>query len=239
MRRSDAGDRLPLVVISHGTGGGAATLSWLAEALATNGYVVAAVNHHGNTAVEPAYRLEGFMLWWERARDLSVLIDRLLDDPDFGPHIDRSRIGVAGFSLGGYTALATVGGRLDYERWKTFCAAHLGDPNCNLPPEASFTMTDVQRLLDSDPRVRAAVGHAGDSYADPRIRAAFVMAPVLGPALTPESLRAITTPVRIVVGTDDEQAIPAVNAEPITATIPGAALETIPDVQPLHVPGAL
>ena len=41
---TDAGDRLPLVVISHGTGGGAATLSWLAEALATNGYVVAAVH---------------------------------------------------------------------------------------------------------------------------------------------------------------------------------------------------
>lgn len=227
---ADAGELLPLVVLSHGTGGGAATLSWLAETLASEGYLVAAVNHHGNTAVEPAYRLEGFMLWWERARDLSVLIDRLLDDPEFGPRVDRSRIGVAGFSLGGYTALAAVGGRLDYERWKTFCAAHPRDPNCNLPPEVSFTMADVERALASNPRVRAAIDHAADSYQDARIRSAFVMAPVLGPALTPESLGAIARPVRIVVGSRDEQAIPSVNAEPIAAAIPGAVLEIAPDI---------
>jgi predicted dienelactone hydrolase len=64
--------KFPLVVLSHGTGGGAATLSWLAETLASNGYVVAAVNHHGNTAAEPSYRPQGFILWWERARDVSL-----------------------------------------------------------------------------------------------------------------------------------------------------------------------
>lgn len=63
--------KLPLVVLSHGTGGGAATMSWPAETLASNGYVVAAVNHHGNTAAEPAYQIQGFMLWWERAKDMS------------------------------------------------------------------------------------------------------------------------------------------------------------------------
>jgi hypothetical protein len=46
--------KFPLVVLSHGTGGGAATLAWLAETLASNGYIVAAVNHHGNTAAEPS-----------------------------------------------------------------------------------------------------------------------------------------------------------------------------------------
>jgi dienelactone hydrolase len=41
----DSGKR-PLVVLSHGTGGGAAGMAWLAETLASNGYIVAAVNHH-------------------------------------------------------------------------------------------------------------------------------------------------------------------------------------------------
>ena len=41
----------PLVVLSHGTGGSALQLSWLAEHLASNGYIVAAVNHHGNTCL--------------------------------------------------------------------------------------------------------------------------------------------------------------------------------------------
>jgi len=41
----------PLIVLSHGTGGSTAQLSWPAEHLVTGGYMVAAVNHHGNTAV--------------------------------------------------------------------------------------------------------------------------------------------------------------------------------------------
>lgn len=45
-------EQYPLIVLSHGTGGAVAQLSWLAEALASEGYVVAAVNHHGNTAID-------------------------------------------------------------------------------------------------------------------------------------------------------------------------------------------
>ena len=222
--------KLPLVVLSHGTGAGAAAISWLAETLASNGYIVAAVNHHGNTAAEPSYQPQGFILWWERARDISVLIDKLLADPRFGPHIDPSRIGVAGFSLGGYTALATVGARLDYEQWKSFCANNPADPNCNVPPEASFSMADVQRLLDHDDRVKEAVSHSHQSFRDARIRAAFAIAPVLGPVMTKASLAEVRVPVRIIVGSKDDQAFPDINARPIAAAIPNAELEVIPNV---------
>jgi predicted dienelactone hydrolase len=223
--------KLPLVVISHGTGGAAAAISWLAEALASNGYIVAAVNHHGNTAAEPSYQPQGFILWWERARDISVLIDKLLADPRFGPHIDPSRIGAAGFSLGGYTVLATVGARLDYKQWKSFCADRPDDPNCKPPPEASFTMADVQRLLDRDDRVKESVSHSQDSFRDARIRAAFAIAPVLGPAMTKASLAEVRVPVRIVVGSKDDQAPPDVNAKFLAATIPNAELEVLPNVR--------
>jgi predicted dienelactone hydrolase len=54
--------------------------------------------------MEP-YTVQGFTLWWERAKDLSTVLDDVLADPDFGPHIDRRRIGAAGFSLGGYTVI--------------------------------------------------------------------------------------------------------------------------------------
>jgi len=222
--------KFPLVVLSHGTGGGAATLAWLAETLASNGYVVAAVNHHGNTAAEPSYQVQGFILWWERARDISVLIDELLADPTFGAQIDPSRIGVAGFSLGGYTALAAVGARLAHGQWKSFCGSNPADPNCNLPPEASFSMADVQQLLEHDDRVKEAIGHSHESFRDSRIKAAFAIAPVLGPALTRDSLADIGTPVRIIVGSADDQAIPDVNARPIAAAIPMAELEVLPNV---------
>lgn len=40
----------PLILMSHGTGGSAPQMLWLAQALVQQGYWVAAVNHHGNTA---------------------------------------------------------------------------------------------------------------------------------------------------------------------------------------------
>lgn len=81
--------RLPLVVVSHGTGGSGLRMAWLGEALAAHGYIVAAVNHPGNNAAEP-YTVEGFSIWWERARDLSEVVSGMLSDAEFGAHIDAS-----------------------------------------------------------------------------------------------------------------------------------------------------
>ena len=50
----------PLILLSHGTGGTALQLGWLASYLVSRGYVVAGVNHHGNTAMEP-YTVQGFV----------------------------------------------------------------------------------------------------------------------------------------------------------------------------------
>lgn len=220
----------PLVVLSHGTGSAAAQLSWLAEALASNGYIVAAVNHHGNTAAEPDYLPQGFVLWWERARDVSVVIDALINEPGIGEHIDRERIGVGGFSLGGYTALAVVGARLDRDAWGRYCEDNAAAPSCTLPPEAPFTAEDLVALEASDADLQASLRSAGASFHDDRVDAAFVMAPVLGPALDRSSLAWISAPVRIVVGELDDQALPDVTARRVAADIPGAELELIPEV---------
>jgi predicted dienelactone hydrolase len=66
-------------------------------------------------------------------------------------------------------------------------------------------------------------------YRDPRIRGAFVMAPVFGPMLTSESLAAVNAPVRIVVGSADEQATPDDNARAIAKGIARAELDVIPE----------
>lgn len=223
-------EKLPLILISHGTGGSAATMAWLAETFAANGYLVAAVNHHGNTGYESTPRLEGFAVWWDRPKDLSVLLDKLLADRRFGPHIDINRIGVAGFSIGGYTALAVVGARLSYDQWIDFCATHAFDSNCKLPPEAKFTQADLRHMLASNQRVKDAIASSGESFLDSRIKAAFVISPALGPVLTKASLSAIQVPVRIVVGSQDDQTVPDVNAKPIASVIPMARLDVLPNV---------
>jgi predicted dienelactone hydrolase len=207
-------------------------LAWLGETLAANGYIVAAVNHHGNTGAEATQPLQGTLVWWDRPQDLSVLIDRLLADPQWGTHIDASHIGVAGFSIGGYTALASVGARLSRAQWQKFCTDAATAPFCKLPPEVSgkFSEDEAEHLLTKDRRVLNALNHMDDDYCDPRIKAAFVMAPVMGGAMRRDSLGAIAVPVQILVGADDDQAIPRFNAEPIAKAIPNAKLNVLPKV---------
>lgn len=222
-------ERLPLVLLSHGTGGSAATLGWLAEHLASHGYLVAAVNHHGNTAAEPTPRLEAFLAWWDRPRDVTVLIDRLLADPRFGPRIDAARIGVAGFSLGGYTALATAGVRLNFAQWQRYCAQSPG--RCELPPEIAsrYTIDDVRRLLDG-PSMRDVASRADADYRDPRVRAVLSIAPVLGPAFAADSVAGVRVPLRIVVGDQDDQAPIGLTAQPVAASAATATLRVLPGV---------
>ena len=39
----------PLIMMSHGSGGDRYNMSWLAEVLTANGYIVCAMDHYGNT----------------------------------------------------------------------------------------------------------------------------------------------------------------------------------------------
>jgi predicted dienelactone hydrolase len=206
----------PLIVLSHGTGGSAVTLSWLAEALASHGYIVAGPDHPGNNALHP-YTAQGFSLAWLRARDLSAVVDALLASPRFAPSIDRSRIGAAGFSLGGYTVIEIAGAR-----------SHVTG-SIQAPPEFPDLTARVAALQKSDPAYAAAFETQGASYRDPRVKSVFALAPAIGQAVTRESLAAIEIPVSIVVGSADTIAPPDDNARYYAGAIPGAALQVIPD----------
>ncbi len=221
--------RYPLIVVSHGTGGSAASIAWLCVKLASAGNVVVAVNHHGNTGAERNYLPEGFICWWERPADISALIDNLLLDPVIGDRIDPERVGVAGFSLGGYTALATVGARLDVERWRGYCSDNESDPICHFPPEAPFATNEVTEYTQTE-SVRSCLSRANDSYLDERIGAAFVIAPVGGPLITDESLQSIRVPVKLIVGSEDDQGVPTTNAVPLADSIPNSEITVLPGV---------
>jgi len=71
---------------------------------------------------------------------------------------------------------------------------------------------------------------AGDDHTIPGVRAAFVMAPAIIQALTPESLSAIKTPVAIILGDADPVAPPATNGLVAARDIPGAELKVLPGV---------
>jgi predicted dienelactone hydrolase len=97
----------PIVLLSHGMGGGNESLAWLSAGLAEQGAVVLSLNHL-NSTWRRFDMVEG-VKHWTRALDLSLGLDALLEDPEFEGHLDGSRIMAAGFSFGGWTALSLGG----------------------------------------------------------------------------------------------------------------------------------
>ncbi len=209
---SNAAKKYPLVLLSHGTGGSGMTLMWLGQYLAERGYIVAAVDHHGNTASEPKYQAQGFILWGERVTDLTVVLDKLLSDKTFGPRIDRKRIGAMGFSLGGTTVVSIGGGIFTLDGFKKFCASPERDATCSSQPEFADAMKQFELLRNTDPIVIESLKHAEISHRDTRIKAVFAIAPALGYSFTRESLAKIDIPFAFVVGEADQTAPAKTNA---------------------------
>jgi len=101
-----AGERpFPLVVASHGFTGSRTTLAYLAEHLASHGYVVAAPQFPLSTLAAPGGPTTDDIE--NQPGDVSAVIDHLLA-ASAGPlagAVDAARIGVTGLSWGGLTTL--------------------------------------------------------------------------------------------------------------------------------------
>jgi predicted dienelactone hydrolase len=201
-------------------------MAWLARGLASGGYVVAGVNHPGNNALEE-YTPEGFLIWWERARDLTRAIDMLLQDPALGSVIDPKRMGATGFSLGGYTMFEIAGGRTDPALFQKFCRSGQAE-GCADPPEFPNLFARWTQLESTNEEFRNVIRQAGRSYRDLRIRGIFAIAPALGPAFVPDTLRDITVSVAIVAGTEDRIVPVGPNAQRLAQLTPRASLTLIP-----------
>jgi dienelactone hydrolase len=112
--------RYPLVVFSHTSAGHRRQSTFLTTHLASHGYVVIAADHVGNTfsdLVERAGRTrtdaerEAYIqrIIADRVPDLRFLVDAVVSGAGgvIAEHVDRDRIGLIGWSFGGWAALAT------------------------------------------------------------------------------------------------------------------------------------
>jgi dienelactone hydrolase len=116
------GRALPLAVLSPGYRRPRATLTALAEDLASHGYVVALVGHtyenvatsfpDGRTVGCASCEVEHDSAFWQkleagRATDVSFVLDKLTHSA-WASFIDPNRIGMAGHSAGGASAIAAM-----------------------------------------------------------------------------------------------------------------------------------
>lgn len=121
----------PVIVFLHGFSGCNTQSVFLMEALASAGYLVLAPNHQdarcGSARHDsvrgwrPEEPFQKPLQWTEatyrdRADDIRAVLDAVLSGPSFqGVRVDAYRVGIAGHSLGGYTALGVSGA---WPAWK-------------------------------------------------------------------------------------------------------------------------
>lgn len=199
-----SGRRLPLVVISHGTGGSYADHYDTARALTQAGFVVAALSHTGDTYDDRsrAAHIEG------RPRQIVQLIDYMTGAWPGRGALDARRIGLFGFSSGGFTGLVAIGGEPDLARIGPHCVDHPAYFDCRL----------LQQFPSGPPATLRPRAH------DPRIRAAVIAAPALGFTFAPDGLAKVRIPVQLWRAEAD-----TILPNPFYATAVHDALPTPPD----------
>jgi predicted dienelactone hydrolase len=206
-------EKRPLVVFSHGRGSNGLYYAWFAEFLASHGYIVAALNHYRANTYDSTIAYLANKLW-QRPKDISLAITFLLRHPVFSPAIDPDRIGVAGHSQGGFTALWLGGATVNAEKYLRFQRGWR---------ENRMVPAHLRRALPLDPKPALAVR-------DRRIKAAFAMAPGVIQAfgMDEAGLGHMAVPAYLVVGARDTQTPPGPNAEFAAKHIPHAELRILP-----------
>ncbi|WP_349254146.1 hypothetical protein [Rhizobium sp. CC1099] len=166
----------------------------MAHRLAQSGYVALAVNHHGHTGVE-AYRPEGFLCLWERAADLTALLNDRTWRVKLGGQVTDHAF-VAGFSAGAHTAMLIAGARVLYSHFEP--ENPVKSP-IRGPREFPDVADHLPRLIQENEVFRTSWNRRRDDFRDDRVKAALVLAParsVVG--FSHDSLRSISRPIHVV-----------------------------------------
>ena len=218
----------PLVVISHGHGGSDLGHHDLAVYLASHGFIVATLEHPKDNFHDASG--DGHpRVMIGRPIQVSAVITYLLRDSRWKALINPQRIGVAGFSNGGYTSLLLVGAVPRFARFLDYCTAHPDDPNiCGaaraLKAEAARHGQTIEQMMGAMQNDLRRWGNTDD----PRIKAAFAMAP-LSLVFDKAGLASIDRPVFLYYGQDDEVLAPKYNVlhvAPLIKTL--ASIKMIP-----------
>ena len=177
------GERLPLVVISHGNGGSYTGHVDTAVALAEAGFVAAALTHTADNWRDQS----GATRIWERPRHLKLLVNHMLGGWGDRGRLDPNRIGAFGFSAGGFTVLIAAGGEADLTTVATHCRDHPDFVDCRLVAQAGATFDRTIPWTH-----------------DARIKAVVAAAPAVGFAFGKAGLAGVRQPVQLWRAAEDE-----------------------------------
>lgn len=205
-----AGEKLPLVLISHGNGGGGLGHVDLAMALAHAGFVVVAPTHPGDNYADSSAQ-GAADLYSRRNRQLRSTLDYMLNRWPSASAIDSNRVGAFGMSAGGFTVLTLAGGQPRMQAISEHCAK---------APE--FICRALAEL--KSPLLAGADG-SGTFAADGRIKAVAIAAPGLGFTFEGGGFKDVHIPVQLWIG-DRDDTVPAPTNAAIIQHELGSLVET-------------
>lgn len=194
----------PVIVISHGLGLDSSNFQYLATHLASYGFAVVVPNHPGSDAKQLRSLLKGRAIevaepseFQDRPMDITYILNQLQkgnqSDSRFKGRLNLQQVGVFGQSLGGYTALALAGAKINFEQLKQDCQ-----------PAALQNTWNMSLLLQCR-ALELSISKSGKDYnlRDERVKAAIAVNPITSSIFGKAGLSQIKTPVMIVSSSDD------------------------------------
>lgn len=164
---TDASPAKPIIVFSHGLGSVRIDMRYLAEHLASHGYVVAALEHPGSneTHVRQALQLKAPLLEAEeflnRPKDISFVLDQLQNlnrsEGQLQGKLATDRVLLVGYSLGGSTVLSLAGAELQLEQLKQHCSGNVLAFSLGENAQCFAQELPEERYQLRDSRVKAAI----------------------------------------------------------------------------------
>lgn len=194
---------VPVIVISHGLGSDSSNFRYLATHLASHGFAVVVPNHPGSDTKQLRSLLDGQSNeilapgeFKDRPLDIKFILDQLQKvnktDSRFKGKLNLQQVGVFGQSLGGYTALALAGAKINFEQLQKDCK-----------PKALNKTWNISLLFQCQ---ALTLNHkSGEEYnlQDHRVKAAIAVNPITSSIFGKAGLSQIQTPVMIVGSSDD------------------------------------
>lgn len=202
---ASAKTKRPVIIVSHGYTGNPHQLSWLINGLIHHGFIVLGIQHRD--------LIEGQVHFnhWQRAKDVQTMIDQF-SLSSLANSADLTKIGIAGFSLGGTTAIWVVGGK----------STKL---NTLIPSTQYAAIQDYVKADEALPTLNKEM--MAKDWKEPRIKAAFIMAPAWAWIFDEESLKNVNTPVYLIAAASDRVLVTRNNAGFFARNIPDASYQEI------------
>jgi len=185
---TDTDAKYPLIILSHGYVGSRFLFTYLAENLASKGYVVVAIDHTDSTYKDAANFTSTLV---NRSLDQLFVLDEIdrLSNSNSGSFlsgkVDASNAGLVGYSMGGYGGLNTCGAGYSAQALGLFKSLSGG--------------SDALASRGADtPEYQQSI--------DPRIKAFVALAPwgMANGAWDAEGLAGLKTPTFFVSGSEDD-----------------------------------